>query len=172
MLTFLAQTTVSTGKQVVDIAAQSDSITTIKTVGKLIEMGAGTVLSVGGLALLVYLLMGGFNWLTSGGDKGKVESARNMITQGIIGLAILASVFALYGVVLRFLGIKNINLGSQGSTTQGNLVIPDECSDYCAGTTKTGSQYHPDQCENQNGHRVAKRCSGGACAGETYPCKI
>ncbi len=158
----------ATSTQVVDLAGKTSQITGITTLGRLIEIGASAILIVGGLAFLLYLLMGGFTWITAGGDKSKVESARNMITQGIIGIAILASVFALYGVILRFFGIKGISLGAGG----GGGTTTSDCSDYCAGTTLTGSQYHPDQCENQGGHQVSRRCSGGACAGNTYPCLI
>ncbi len=115
------------GTQTVDIASQATTITPIQTIGKLVELGAGAILIIGGLAFLVYLLMGGFNWITAGGDKGKVENARNMITQGVIGLAILASVFAVYGVVLRFLGIKSISIGSGGSGGSGSGGGSDDC---------------------------------------------
>jgi len=111
MLTLLAQ-----GSTLVDIGAQKSLISPITDIGSLIGIGAGAILTLGGFALLGYLLLGGFHWITAGGDKGKVEAAREMITQGIIGLAVLASVFAIYGVVLRFLGIKSIQIGSGKSS--------------------------------------------------------
>src|SRR5258708_28960535 len=110
----------SNNTQVVDIAAQQTSISGISSIGRLIEIGASAILIVGGLAFLMYLLLGGFNWLTAGGDKSKVEAARESITQAIIGLAILASVFAVYSVVLRFLGITSIKIGSGGSNQTTN----------------------------------------------------
>jgi len=53
-----------------------------------------------------FLLQGALGWITSGGDEGKVEAARNRITQAIIGLVIVVAVWALFGLVQDFLGIQ------------------------------------------------------------------
>lgn len=54
-----------------------------------------TVIILGGLALLLYLVWGGLEWVMAGGDKTKVENARAKITQGIIGMAILSATVAI-----------------------------------------------------------------------------
>lgn len=54
-----------------------------------------TAITLGGLALLVMLILGGFEWITAGGDKGKIESARERITQSIIGLLVLLGTVAI-----------------------------------------------------------------------------
>lgn len=59
-----------------------------------------------------YLLWAGYNWLTAGGDKAKVDSARQRLTNGIIGLAIVASALAISTIVNQFFGIS--------ITTNGN----------------------------------------------------
>ena len=64
-----------------------------------------TIILVGGLAFLLYFLMGGITWITAGGDKGKLEEARSKITNGIIGLAIVASAWAVYLLLDYFFGI-------------------------------------------------------------------
>lgn len=51
------------------------------------------------------LIMGGYGWLTAGGDKAKVEEARTRITNAIIGLAIVASAWALITIISRFFGV-------------------------------------------------------------------
>lgn len=109
-------------QQTVDIASQAKTISPIGDVGTLVQMGAWTILTIGGLALFMYLLLGGFNWITAGGEKGKIEAAREMITQGIIGLAILAAVFAVYAIVLRFFGITSITLGAGGGGTNTSII--------------------------------------------------
>ena len=35
-----------------------------------------TLIIVGGLAFLLYFLMGGIEWITAGGDKGKIEESK------------------------------------------------------------------------------------------------
>lgn len=62
------------------------------------------------VAILVfaYLIWGGLNWITSGGDKGKTETARNKIMAALIGLIIIASSYAVLQIVLRFLGYSSL----------------------------------------------------------------
>jgi hypothetical protein len=103
-----------------DIQSQMATISPVGTVGKLVEMGAGGVLVVGTLAVLGYLLLGGFHWITAGGEKGKIEEARTMITQAIVGIAVLASVFAAFSLLLGFFGIRDrIDLGFGGGAGGG-----------------------------------------------------
>jgi len=64
-----------------------------------------TVVVVGGIALLIYLILAGFNWVMAGGDKAKIESAKAQITQGIIGMIILTSIAALTNLLSPVLGI-------------------------------------------------------------------
>src|SRR5258708_33904593 len=54
-----------------------------------------TAITLGGLALLVMLILGGFEWITAGGEKGKIEAARERITQSMIGLLVLLGTVAL-----------------------------------------------------------------------------
>ncbi|MDH5533404.1 MAG: hypothetical protein OEX81_03190 [Candidatus Pacebacteria bacterium] len=61
------------------------------------------------LLVFVQLVLGGIQWLTSGGDKGKVEEARNKITAAVVGLIIVASSYAVFTLVLQSLGIGDIN---------------------------------------------------------------
>ncbi len=56
------------------------------------------------LLVLLYLVLGGIEWITSGGDKGKTEGARNKITAAIIGIIILAAAYALASFVAYIFG--------------------------------------------------------------------
>lgn len=64
------------------------------------------VLVIGVIAVLLYLIWGGIEWITSGGDKGKTESARNKITSAVIGLIILISAWAIFQFVQQLLGLS------------------------------------------------------------------
>lgn len=106
--------------QPINIASQIGVISPILSLGSLIEIAADAVLLIGTLGVLYYLLYGAFSWITAGGEKGKIEEARSMMTQGVVGLVILASVFLIFGLVLNFLGLKNrINIGGYGGTATG-----------------------------------------------------
>lgn len=67
------------------------------------------VMIIAALLVFFYLILGGIEWITSGGDKGKTESARNKITAAVIGLIILAASYALLTLILRFLGFTDLN---------------------------------------------------------------
>jgi len=60
-------------------------------------------ITIGSLAVIVYFLLGAFTWITSGGDKTKVEEARNKITNAIIGLVLLVSSFVLLSFLSKLL---------------------------------------------------------------------
>ncbi|PIR59369.1 MAG: hypothetical protein COU69_00670 [Candidatus Pacebacteria bacterium CG10_big_fil_rev_8_21_14_0_10_56_10] len=78
--------------------------------GNYLSSIVGAVMLIATLLVLLYLLWAGFDWISSSGDSGKVKSARDRLTQSLIGLLILASVFAFYVAILQFLGIDSINV--------------------------------------------------------------
>lgn len=67
------------------------------------------IMVIGALLVFFYLILGGIEWITSGGDKGKTEGARNKITAAIIGLIILAASYAILQLALNFLGFSDLN---------------------------------------------------------------
>ena len=72
--------------------------------GLLLNQALDFVLVIGALMVFMYLIWGGIDWITSGGDKSKTESARNKITAAVIGLIVLAAAWAILELVLAFLG--------------------------------------------------------------------
>ncbi len=89
--------------------------------GGLLNGALSFVLIIGALLVLFYLILGGIEWITSGGDKGKTEGARNKITAAIIGLIVLAASWAILTLVLNFLGFRNLNqVFDEAGTIQGS----------------------------------------------------
>src|SRR5476649_1545107 len=65
----------------------------------------GLVTTIFILAIVValfYLIWGGFKWLTSGGDKGQVQAAREHIVAAIIGLIIIFLSHFILNIFLNF----------------------------------------------------------------------
>ena len=60
------------------------------SVGNILGNGLQVLAIFGGLAVLVFIVWGAFDWITSGGDKEKIAGARKKITNALIGLALLA----------------------------------------------------------------------------------
>lgn len=56
------------------------------------------------IILIFMLLWGAWDWLTSGGDKEKLEAARNKLIHAIIGIVLFAVVFAIIQILGQFTG--------------------------------------------------------------------
>lgn len=65
---------------------------------------------IGGLAFFFMFLIGAVRWITSGGDKGTVESARAQITQALAGLVVMISVWAIAKLLQAIFGINLLNV--------------------------------------------------------------
>ena len=68
-----------------------------ETVGQLINVALGLL----GIIAVVIILIGGFQWMTAGGNDDKAAEARKRIFAGIIGLAIILSAWAIALFVLN-----------------------------------------------------------------------
>ena len=53
-----------------------------------------------GIVAVVIILLGGFKWMTAGGNEDKVGEAKKLIMAGIIGLIIILASFAIASFVL------------------------------------------------------------------------
>ena len=76
--------------------------TTISTV---LGVGFSVLVGIGIIATLFYLIWGGIDWITSEGDKQKVNQARTKIGFAIIGLVIIFASFLIIQTITHiFLG--------------------------------------------------------------------
>ncbi len=80
----------------------------ITDIGQLISAVVGTLLIIAALLAFFFLIMGGIQWITSGGDKTGMEAARNKITHAIVGLIIVGAAWAVMLLVQNFLGVTII----------------------------------------------------------------
>ncbi|NCN87799.1 MAG: hypothetical protein GW941_02795 [Candidatus Pacebacteria bacterium] len=78
-------------------------------VGEYINRLLRFVMMISALLVFAQLIWGGIEWITSGGDKGKVDSARGKITAAVIGLIIVASSYAILHLSLNFIGFQSLN---------------------------------------------------------------
>ncbi|MBU1612842.1 pilin [Patescibacteria group bacterium] len=68
-----------------------------ETIAAVIRVALGLL----GIVAVVIILIGGFTWMTAGGNDEKVEEAKKRIFQGVIGLAIILSAYALASFVIN-----------------------------------------------------------------------
>jgi len=88
----------------------------------------GFMFIIAALAAFVYFVLGGLQWIVAGSDKDKVESAKNRITNAIIGLGIVAVSWAIFLLLNHFFGLNlaggeadtSLPSGSSPSGNNGN----------------------------------------------------
>jgi len=61
-------------------------------------------LAIVGVVALAYLVYGGFMYITSAGVDDKVEAAKGIITNAVVGLIVIGVAAALVNFVIRGLG--------------------------------------------------------------------
>jgi len=81
-------------------------------VEKLISNVLVVLTVVAGISFTLFFLLGGLNWITAGGDKGKIDKAKGMMTSGAIGMIIIALSYTIVWIVGKALGIDILNPGT------------------------------------------------------------
>ena len=74
-------------------------------VGNFVSAIVGGMIILAFIMSLLYLLTGGFMWITSGGDKINLESARNKIIHAIVGIIVIAAIWSIMTLVGQFVGL-------------------------------------------------------------------
>ena len=67
------------------------------------------VMVIATLLVFMFLIWGAFNWITSGGDKAKVDAARQKLVAAVVGLIIVAASYAILLLAIQFLGFTSLN---------------------------------------------------------------
>lgn len=70
-----------------------------------------TIFIIAGIFLLViYIVWAGLQWISSGGDKQKVATARNRLTAAVIGLILILLATAIVNAVGYFFKVNLLKL--------------------------------------------------------------
>lgn len=77
--------------------------------GSVISALVRLLMTVAALATFFYLLLGGLQWIMSGGDSKKTEAAGKQITNALIGLGIVAASWAIMLILEKFFHITVIS---------------------------------------------------------------
>jgi len=70
------------------------------------------LMTIAALAVFIFLIWGAFDYINSGGEKGKIESARNKMTGAVMGLVVLAMVLVIFAFIQQVLGIEILTFSS------------------------------------------------------------
>lgn len=61
------------------------------------------MIAVGGILCIIFIILGGLKFVTSGGDEKKLASAKGTLTYAIVGLIVIILAFVILQVVQYFL---------------------------------------------------------------------
>lgn len=98
----------------IDISVPTEGINPQTPFGIIINNIFTIVFIIAALAVLFMLILGAFQWITSGGDKEAVGKARSRITHALIGLAVLALAFFIIQIVGSILGVPVVETIRKG----------------------------------------------------------
>lgn len=108
---FLGSPVLAQGKNLVNLSPTGNFSPLVSlTVPNIVPVVIRVVLIVAALIALVFLIIGGIKWITSGGDKAQVESARGTITSALIGLVVVFAAWAIIRLIELFFGIQILSL--------------------------------------------------------------
>ncbi|MDA1316738.1 MAG: hypothetical protein O3B87_01790 [bacterium] len=117
-----------------------------------IIVGIRMALIVAGFMVLIYLLLGAIDWITSNGEEEKLKAARLKMTNAVIGIIIVVAALGIFLVVTTdILGIikRDGSGGWQFSLPSINQCVPlnGACTvggmACCSGYTCNGATCQP-----------------------------
>jgi len=82
----------------------------IRSLADLIRILVNMVLIIAGIMVFGFMLFGGIQYISSGGDKAQAQAARDKITYAIIGLIIIVAAYAIAKVLEVVFGINIFNI--------------------------------------------------------------
>jgi hypothetical protein len=96
-------------------------IVPVFNLGTLIGNLIAVAIIIASLLTFLYLILGGFQWITSGGDKAGLEQAKDKITNALVGLVLVLTAWAIMTLAANFLGFPfpSISLPRLGGGVPG-----------------------------------------------------
>lgn len=73
----------------------------------------GFLTVLGAIFFVVNFITGAFEWITSAGDKGKLEKARNRMLNGVLGMILIVASYSLLGLLSSVIGVDFLNPAAQ-----------------------------------------------------------
>ena|SRR3990167_4172538 len=81
-------------------------LATFLTGQNIIQVAITLIIIIATLAALAVIIFAGIRWIASGGDKEKLQGARNMITYALVGLVVVFLSYFIINTIGNFFGVK------------------------------------------------------------------
>jgi len=93
------------GVETEDTPAGEVKVATFKALETIFSNILNIALTLGGIVVFVMLIIGGLNFLLSGGDPEKVKKSGQTLTWAIAGLFILVGIWFIFQLIEQFTGV-------------------------------------------------------------------
>ena len=104
--------------------ADAAGLKTNKSIPQLVGQIVGAGLSLLGIVFLGLMIYGGFRWMTARGDTKSVDTAKDTITNAVIGFAIVAGAYAITDFAIG--AITSGTAGGGGGGGQPEMTFSEE----------------------------------------------
>ncbi len=104
-------------------ANSSDGTSGLMGITKIISSVVGLMTIAAGIWFLIQFLIGGFSWISAGGDKAKLQTARDKLTNAFIGLIVVVAAWAILALAGTFFGV-DFTISSPGDLI--NRLSPNQ----------------------------------------------
>jgi len=84
----------------------------IKSLGKFVKNFVGLSITIAAILTLIFLIWGGIEYIISGGNQDRAKSAKSKITNGITGFIIVVIIWAIWRLIIYFLGVADTPEGT------------------------------------------------------------
>jgi len=97
----------------------------VRFIARLIQTAVNLAFLVGAVFFFFMLLVGAVGWISAGGDKAQLEEAKGRLTNALIGIIVLFSLYAALGIVQNFLGVQLVSFSvySLAGTFLGDINL-------------------------------------------------
>ena len=102
-----------------DIKDFNTGVVPFPNLGPLLSNALGLLFFLAGLLAFLFIVIGGIQWITAGGDAKAAQAARDRITAAVVGLLVVVAAFAITVILGQVFGI---NLFSFKFPTAPNTV--------------------------------------------------
>ena len=87
--------------------ANPDAIPTLQCLESIFNNALKAIFALAGVVAFIVLVMGGFKYITAGGDEKAVGEARKMLTGAITGLLLVVAVWGLLSILSYYIFKSN-----------------------------------------------------------------
>lgn len=111
-------------------------------IGQLLSTILTLLLTIGAVASIFYLIIGAYQLMAAGGERDRIQGGREKITNALMALVILFSIFAIAGFLgtIFEIDIFNLPLPTIGSTGNGNNgAVCENVGTNCIDTLDCGA---------------------------------